>query len=226
MYLALISQVVACLTSPTARPNSLNCSAAGALCLLLAVPAAARGPALDALLELLRLEVNVKAVSVVESDAELVRLRARPNFRSLGKRYGKRTPAVAAASASLTADQLRSLETGAAAELSLNGERVTFLPEDVVVEREVASDWLVGSDGPYVAALDPSLDDELRAEGDARELTRAIQDLRRSAGLALDARVEVLIDDVVIGAARAAHREGAQSQPKEQAPAAVHPGKR
>ncbi len=77
-----------------------------------AVPAAARGPALDELLELLRIEVNVKAVEVVASDTELVRLRARPNFRSLGKRYGKRTPAVAAAAARLDADQLRGAGAG------------------------------------------------------------------------------------------------------------------
>ena len=128
-----------------------------------AVPAAARGPALDELLELLRLEVNVKAVEVVASDTDLVRLRAKPNFRSLGKRYGKRTPAVAAAAERLTPEQLRGLERGETATLEVDGEPATFLPEDVVVEREVASDWLVASDGPYVAALDPRLDDDAPA---------------------------------------------------------------
>ena len=62
-----------------------------------AVPPSARGAGFDALLELLRQEVNVKTVDVVASDTDLVRLRAKANFRSLGKRYGKRTPAVAAA---------------------------------------------------------------------------------------------------------------------------------
>ena len=47
----------------------------------------------------------------------------------------------------------------------MDGERATFLPEDVMVERDVASDWLVASDGPYVAALDPRLDEELRRRG-------------------------------------------------------------
>jgi isoleucyl-tRNA synthetase len=169
-----------------------------------AVPAVARGPALDMLLELLRLEVNVKDVSVVESDAELVRLRAKPNFRSLGKRYGKRTPAVAAAAASLTAEQLRGLETGAVAELSLDGDPVTFLPEDVAVEREVASDWLVGSDGPYVAALDPSLDEELRAEGYAREMVNRVQRLRKDAGYVYTDRIGLWIhgDGPVLEAVR------------------------
>ncbi len=169
-----------------------------------AVPAAARGPALDSLLELLRLEVNVKEVHVVASDADLVRLRAKPNFRSLGKRYGKRTPAIAAAAASLSAEQLRGLEAGTVAELPLDGERVTFLPEDVVVEREVASDWLVGSAGPYVAALDPSLDGELRAEGYAREMVNRIQRLRKDAGYVYTDRIGLWIhgDGPVLDALR------------------------
>jgi isoleucyl-tRNA synthetase len=154
-----------------------------------AVPAAARGPALDALLELLRLEVNVKAVEVVASDTDLVRLRARPNFRSLGKRYGKRTPAVAAAAAALTAEQLRTLEAGGSATVELAGEPAVFEAEDVVVEREVASDWLVGSDGPYVVALDPRLTEELRGEGYAREMINRVQRLRKEAGFEFTDRI-------------------------------------
>jgi isoleucyl-tRNA synthetase len=158
-----------------------------------AVPAAARGPALEALLELLRLEVNVKRVEVVASDAELVRLRAKPNFRSLGKRYARRTPAIAAAAASLTPAQLRGLELGTPAEIRLDGEPVTFLAEDVVVEREVASDWLVGSDGPYVAALDPALTEELRGEGYAREMVNRVQRLRKDAGYVYTDRIGLWI---------------------------------
>jgi isoleucyl-tRNA synthetase len=158
-----------------------------------AVPAAARGAALDELLELLRAEVNVKAVDVVASDTELVRLRARPNFRSLGKRYGKRTPAIAAAAGGLSAEQLRALERGEPAELVVDGEPVSFLPEDVVVEREVASDWLVASDGPYVAALDPSLDDGLRREGLAREVVNRVQRLRKEAGYVYTDRIGLWI---------------------------------
>jgi isoleucyl-tRNA synthetase len=158
-----------------------------------AVPAAARGPALDELLELLRLEVNVKAVEVVASDTDLVRLRAKPNFRSLGKRYGKRTPVVAAAAERLSQAQLRGLERGEQATLEVDGEPATFLPEDVVVERDVASDWLVASDGPYVAALDPRLDETLRLEGLAREVVNRVQRLRKEAGYVYTDRIGLWI---------------------------------
>jgi isoleucyl-tRNA synthetase len=162
--------------------------------LQVAVPAAVRGPALDELLELLRLEVNVKTVEVVGSDAELVRLRAKPNFRSLGKRYGKRTPVIAAAAAGLSPDQLRGLEQGHTATLEVDGEAASFLPEDVVVEREVTSDWLVASDGPFVVALDPHLTEDLRHEGTAREVVNRIQRLRKEAGYVYTDRIGVWMD--------------------------------
>jgi isoleucyl-tRNA synthetase len=169
-----------------------------------AVPASVRGPDFDAVLELLRLEVNVKAIETVSSDAELVRLRARPNFRSLGKRYGKRTPQVAAAAAMLGSGQLRALEQGTAVSLDLEGEEVSFLPEDVVVEREVASDWIVASDGPYVVALDPRLDEALRREGMAREVVNRIQRLRKEAGYVYTDRIRVWMEggEPVLEAAR------------------------
>jgi isoleucyl-tRNA synthetase len=172
--------------------------------LQVAIPASVRDAVSDGLLELLRLEVNVKAVEVVASDTDLVRLRAKPNFRSLGKRYGKRTPAVAAAAVDLGPDALRGLEQGHTATLELDGEPVTFLPEDIVVEREVASDWLVGSDGPFVAALDPHVNPELRDEGIAREVVNRVQRLRKEAGYAYTDRIALWVrgDDLVVGAVR------------------------
>ena len=160
----------------------------------IAVPAGVRSRALDELLELLRLEVNVKSVEIVSSDTELVRLRARPNFRTLGKRYGKRTPRVAEAAARLTPEQLRGLEQGTEATIEVDGEPAVFLPEDVVVEREVASDWVVASEGPLVVALDPHLNDELRREGTAREVVNRIQRLRKEAGYAYTDRIGVWMD--------------------------------
>ncbi len=170
-----------------------------------AVPAGVRGPMLNQLLELLRLEVNVKEVEVVASDTDLVRLRPKPNFRTLGKRYGKRTPAVAAAAATLTPGQLRSLEGGNSATLELEGETVTYLPEDVAVEREVASDWLVQSSGSFVAALDPQLDESLRREGLAREVVNRVQRIRKEAGYRYTDRIRLWIDGdpLVIDAVRA-----------------------
>jgi isoleucyl-tRNA synthetase len=156
-----------------------------------AVPAAVRGSAFQRLLTILQAEVNVKHILIAESDTDLVRLKGKANFRSLGKRYGKDTPAVAKAVERLTVSELRTLEGGGEVRRYENGMELVYLPADVVVEREVATSWLVASDGPYVAALDPSLDDALTREGFARELVHHVQRLRKEAGFAVTDRIEV-----------------------------------
>jgi isoleucyl-tRNA synthetase len=173
-----------------------------------AVPVAVRGPTLERLLPILQAEVNVKRIEIAESDTELVRLRGKANFRSLGKRYGKDTPAVAKAVEQLSAEQLRALEAGGQATLHVNGREVVYFPEDVVVEREVATSWLVASDGPYVAALDPVVDAALAAEGLVRELVSHTQRLRREAGYAVSDRIALGIEGPpAVAAAAEAHRE-------------------
>jgi len=173
-----------------------------------AVPAQVRGPAFQRLLGILQSEVNVKAVLVAESDTELVRLKGKANFRSLGKRYGKETPMVARVVERLTADELRALEGGGQVVRHENGVQLVYFSEDVVVEREVATSWLVASDGPFVAALDPTLDPLLISEGIARELVHHVQRLRKEAGLAVGDRIEVGLEgpELVLEAARR-HRD-------------------
>jgi len=167
----------------------------------LAVPAAAQGPALSDLLDILAAEVNVKAVQVVASDHDLVRLRGKANFRTLGKRYGKDTPRAAAAVAELSAADLQTLEQGSA----VRSDQWEFRPEDVTVTREVASEWLVQADGPYVVALDPELSEDLVQEGLAREVVNRVQRLRKEAGYEYTTRIELSVTGAaeVVAATRA-----------------------
>jgi isoleucyl-tRNA synthetase len=162
--------------------------------MVVAVPATVQGAVFSSLLGLLSREVNVKVVEIVASDADLVTLRAKPNFRSLGKRYGKDTPLAAAAASRLSPDQLRTLEEGGGAEVEVDGQRFEYLSDDVAVSREVASDLAVQSDGPFVAALDPILTPALRQEGVAREMVNRIQRLRKDAGYDLSTRVALAVD--------------------------------
>jgi isoleucyl-tRNA synthetase len=158
-----------------------------------ALPASADGGHFRAMLPVLAEEVNVRAVEVVASDAELVRLRGKPNFRELGKAFGKDTPKAAAAAESLSPEQLRELESGKNVTHQVNGTAFEFAPAHVTVQREVASDWLVQSSGSFVAALDPTLDAELSSEGLARELINRVQRLRKDAGYAHTTRIELWV---------------------------------
>lgn len=168
-----------------------------------AVPATVRGPDFDALLPLLAGETNVKAIDIVSSDEDLVRLRGKANFRTLGKRYGAEVKRVVAHVATLDREALQLLERGE----TVTGA-FTLLPEDVVVERDVVTDWPVASEGPYVVALDPTVTPELAREGAARELVSRIQRLRKDAGYDVSARITVGVNgDAAIMAAAREHED-------------------
>jgi isoleucyl-tRNA synthetase len=162
--------------------------------LRVAVPASTSSVRLRELLPLLRQEVNVREVELVSSDADLVRLVARPNYRALGKRFGKQTPAVAAAASALEGAELRRLEAGERVRVTVGGLAAELGLEDVEVVREVVTDWIVQSQGAHVAALDPALSAELRQEGLARELVNRVQRLRKDAGLAYTDRISLAVD--------------------------------
>lgn len=176
--------------------------------LQVAVPREVPRETFRTLFPLIQREINVKVVELVDSDTDLVRLQAKPNFRSLGKRFGKRTPAVAQAAARLVPEQLRALEEGGSVILEVDGEPIEYLSEDVTVERVVTSDWVVQSDGPYVAALDPELTDDLRREGMAREVVHRVQRLRKEAGYDYTTRIAIALDGAEeVLAAVAGHSE-------------------
>jgi isoleucyl-tRNA synthetase len=126
---------------------------------------------------------------VVESDHDLVTLRGKANFRTLGKRYGKATPQAAEAVTRLAPAELQVLERG---ETVRTGEWELH-PEDVTVTREVASDWVVQADGPYVVALDPVLTPDLVQEGLAREVVNRVQRLRKEADYEYTTRIELSV---------------------------------
>lgn len=173
-----------------------------------AVPPGVRGAAFDALLALLQRETNVKRVEVVASDADLVRLRGKPNFRTLGKRFGADVKAVAAYAGALDATALQLLERGGTWTASVAGRAIELGPEDVLVEREVVTDWPVASDGPFVVALDPAVTPELASEGLARELVNRIQRLRKDAGYSVTTRITLAIDgDAALVDAARRHQE-------------------
>jgi isoleucyl-tRNA synthetase len=137
-------------------------------------------------------ELNVKALEVVESLAGLIRYSVVPNFRVLGPRLGPKLPAVKAALASADgAEVSRSLEETGSYTLDIDGEAVVLGPGDVEVRAEEHEEFALAQDGPYAVALDLHVDEDLRLEGLARELARAVNDHRKARGLAIADRIKV-----------------------------------
>jgi isoleucyl-tRNA synthetase len=156
------------------------------------------------LLPLLRSELNVKEVSLLTSADDLVRLEAKPNFRSLGKKFGKATPLAANAVESLTSEHLRAFEHGETLAITVDGETRHLDPDDLTILRRAAGDLVVKEELGRFAAVDPTITPELRSEGLARELVSRIQRLRKEAGLAVSDRIRLWItgDEVIEASAR------------------------
>ncbi|MDQ6887915.1 MAG: isoleucine--tRNA ligase [Gemmatimonadota bacterium] len=148
---------------------------------------------LDQLEPLLRSELNVKHVDFLSTGDALVRLEAKPNFRSLGKRFGKRTPLAAQAVAALSSDALAAFDLGTPVAISIEGESHALLPEDVTIARRAAGALVVKEEGGYLAALDATVTPELRSEGLARELVSRVQRLRKEAGFSVSDRIRLQV---------------------------------
>jgi isoleucyl-tRNA synthetase len=147
----------------------------------------------DELLEILRDELNVRRVVFMRDADELVTLSARPNFRALGARFGKRTPAVAAAIRELGTRELAAFGRGEILDVEVDGERLKLETDDLEVVQSARGDYTLAAEGGYTAALDPVITPELRAEGLARELVNRIQRLRKEAGLDVADRIRLAI---------------------------------
>jgi isoleucyl-tRNA synthetase len=172
---------------------------------MICVVPGARSAELDAFEPLLKAELNVKRVEWAQSGDALVRLEAKPNFRALGKRFGKATPLAAQAVAALPPEALVRFEHGEPVAISVGGESHTLTPEDLELVRRASGALVVKEGGGFFVALDPSVSPALREEGLARELVSRIQRMRKDAGLAVSDRIRTWVAGApeVEGAARA-----------------------
>lgn len=138
-------------------------------------------------------ELNVKSLVFEAQSGEIIRLYIKPDFGALGPRFGPRTPAIARAVSALGESAARCLQAGEVVEVEVDGDRVAIGPEEARVLQEAAGDLTVKSEGGYLVGLDTSLDNELRAEGIARELVSRVQRLRREAGFDVADRIRLWI---------------------------------
>ena len=148
---------------------------------------------LEQLLPLLAAELNVKRIEFAKTGNALVTLKAKPNFRALGKRFGKKTPLAAAAVAAFSSDELRAFESGQPLVVTVDGEAHALTMEDFEIIRSASGDLLVQESAGFVTAIDPVVTDELRLEGLARELISRVQRMRKEAGFAVSDRIRLRI---------------------------------
>jgi len=140
-------------------------------------------------------EINVKELAFDEQESSYFQFRAEPDFKKIGPRFGGKARAVAEAIKNLPAGKVADLDRTGEIRLELESGSVTVKNDEVKIKINSQNGFSVMADGQLKVALDLSLDEELLAEGNARELVNKIQNLRKSAGLDVTDRVNLGISD-------------------------------
>jgi isoleucyl-tRNA synthetase len=137
-------------------------------------------------------ELNVKRFEVVTSLEGLLSYRVVPNFKALGPRVGKSINRVKELLTKIDgAEVRRAFDERWSFDLGVDGRTVTLGPDDVEIRAEQHEELALAQDGPHAVALDLTLDDDLRAEGAAREFSRVLNDLRKAKGFKISDRISV-----------------------------------
>ncbi|MBR5844876.1 MAG: isoleucine--tRNA ligase [Rikenellaceae bacterium] len=139
-------------------------------------------------------EVNVKQIEMIEQTAGVITKRIKPNFKTLGPRYGKYMKQIAALVATFDQQRIAEIETSEKLMLEVAGEQLEVTREDFEITSEDMPGWLVASEGKLTVALDITVTDELRREGVARELINRIQNLRKDSGLEVTDKIAVEVE--------------------------------
>ena len=140
-------------------------------------------------------EVNVKEIDYVEDASGVIRKRAKPNFRTLGKRLGADMKAANQHIQALSDADIRSFEEKGEMTLQVEDRNYTLGPDDIEIISEDIPGWQVASSGTLTVALDITITEELADEGMARELIHALQALRKEADLEVTDRIRVQVSD-------------------------------
>jgi isoleucyl-tRNA synthetase len=161
--------------------------------------------ALERLAGVVREELNVKQVRFVSAADELGSYEVKPNYRTLGPRFGKRMPQLAAAVAALEpAHVADALAAGRHVGVSIDGHDHELGPDDLQLAMTPLDGYQLEREGGHAVALELTLDDELRREGLAREVVHAVQNARKAGGLEVEDRIALALggDEELIAAAR------------------------
>lgn len=148
---------------------------------------------INAVQDLIKSEVNVKEIQLIDDASGILVKQAKPNFKVLGPRFGKDLKTVVSAINNITSQEITTLEREGKLSLGYNGKMFTLAAEDVVISSQDIEGWLVASSGKITVALDINISEELKKEGISRELVNRIQNLRKDSGLEVTDFIDVTL---------------------------------
>ncbi|MFT6827173.1 MAG: isoleucyl-tRNA synthetase [Roseivirga sp.] len=148
---------------------------------------------IEAVQDLIMTEVNVKSVEFIDDASGILVKKVKPNFRSLGQKFGPKMKLVSAAIGQWTKTEIAAIEKNGSLDINLEGEVATLSLDDVEISSEDIPGWSVASEGKVTVALDISITEELRAEGIARDFVNRIQNLRKDSGMDVQDKINILV---------------------------------
>ncbi len=157
---------------------------------------------IDAIANLIKAEVNVKEIELIDDASGILVKNIKPNFKVLGPKFGKDMKLVATEIQKLSQDEINKIEKEGELSFEINGKMSTLTLDEVEISSQDIEGWLVANQGNLTVALDVTISDNLRKEGIARELINRIQNLRKESGLDVTDKIRLKIKkDGVVDAA-------------------------
>ena len=148
---------------------------------------------IEAVADLIKTEVNVKEIKLLDDASGILVKRIKPNFKVLGPRFGKDMKLISAAVNKLDQKDIQKIEREGQISLGIENKFIILQLQDVEISSQDIEGWLVASSGPLTVALDITIDEELKQEGIARELVNRIQNLRKDSGFEVTDKIDIRI---------------------------------
>ncbi len=157
---------------------------------------------IEAVANLIKSEVNVKEVELIDEGSGILVKQIKPDFKKLGPRFGKDMKAVAAVIQKFEQDEIATIEKEGEITVLISEKKTTLTLDDVVISSQDIEGWLVANAEGVTVALDVTITPQLKNEGIARELVNRIQNLRKDSGFEVTDKINVTLqeDSVLIKA--------------------------
>jgi len=146
-----------------------------------------------AVANLIKHEVNIKEIVLLEDASDILVKQIKPNFKTLGPKFGKEMKLIANCIRNFTKEDILKIELEGKMPIELDGKMINLELSDVEISSKDIEGWLVANEGSITVALDVTISEELRKEGIARELINRIQNARKDSGLEVTDRIKLTV---------------------------------
>jgi isoleucyl-tRNA synthetase len=146
-----------------------------------------------AVANLIKHEVNIKEIQILEDASDILIKQIKPNFKTLGPKFGKDMRFIAAEVQNFNQEDINKIEKDKNILLDINGKNITLELADVEISSKDIEGWLVANEGSLTVALDVTITEDLRKEGVARELVNRIQNARKDTGLEVTDKIKLTV---------------------------------